>query len=145
MTAPIRTGIPQKWAGARCRDLRITSPENDLPFLPDCQDLMLDICNQPQPCPIRQRCLLFALVNNCELGVWGGMAPEDRAALRKTHPLGAGRRTATGVVFDPPDQWDWMPPGAALQLLTVRQRQRLEAKENDDDRSETGWPDERAS
>jgi hypothetical protein len=144
MAAPIRAGIPGKWEGARCRGLRITCPEDDLPFLPDCQDIMLDICNEPEPCPVRARCLLFALVNNCDQGIWGGMSPEDRAALRKTYPLGAGRRTETGVVYDPPAQWRWMPPETALLLLTDTQRKRRGAGETGDDHSKTSWADERA-
>jgi len=145
MAVPIRAGIPARWEGARCRQLRITCPDDDLPFNPDCQNRMLNICNTPDPCPVRERCLLFALVNNCHIGVWGGMGPEDRAALRKTYPLGMGRRTVTGVVYDPPAQWKWMPPGEALLLLTARQRRRIEAEDNDDDGGKTCRQDERAS
>lgn len=144
MAPRIHTGIPGRWDGARCRQLRIARPEDDLPFLPEHQDLMLDFCNQPQPCPARHRCLLFALVNNYQLGVWGGMSPEDRAALRKTHPLPAGRPTGTGVVYDPPLQWVWMPPGEALQMhLDTRKQQRQKMGINNDKGSKTCRPDER--
>lgn len=34
-------------------------------------------------CPLLEVCLEFAMDNNERYGVWGGMLPEDRAALRK--------------------------------------------------------------
>jgi hypothetical protein len=36
-------------------------------------------------CPIRHRCLIFALVNNEHYGVWGGLLPEQRHWLRQTY------------------------------------------------------------
>ena len=145
MPRPLKTSIPLTWKGARCASLRITRSEEDLPFLEDCQDLMLDICNQPQPCPVRARCLLFALINNCQAGIWGGMTPEDRAALRKIYPLGAGRITATGVIYDPPAQWTWMPPGAAPRMLPAGHRRRPERGKNENGTRKTIRPDERTS
>lgn len=143
MAVQLRAGIPGRWEGARCRQLRITRPEDDLPFLPECQDLMLDFCNTPEPCPVRARCLLFALVNNYSKGVWGGMGPEDRVALRKKFPLGAGQRTGSGITYDLPPQWEWMPPGAAQLLPSPRHRRRTETEKNGNDDSKTSRADER--
>ncbi len=36
-----------------------------------------------RPCPLRESCLEFALVNNERYGVWGGMSVDERAKLRK--------------------------------------------------------------
>lgn len=35
-------------------------------------------------CPVRQSCLNFALDNNCDAGVWGGLDADERKALRRT-------------------------------------------------------------
>lgn len=34
-----------------------------------------------QECPVRQECLNFALENEDEWGIWGGLIPEQRALL----------------------------------------------------------------
>ncbi len=38
------------------------------------------ICRQ---CPVRPQCLLYALERGEQYGVWGGMTPEQRSALRR--------------------------------------------------------------
>lgn len=48
-------------------------------------------------CPMRTRCLKRALVNNESWGVWGGMYPHDRKALKRAHP-------------EDPEAWQWHPP-----------------------------------
>lgn len=34
-------------------------------------------------CPIRNKCLEYALVANEQAGVWGGMSPAERRAMRR--------------------------------------------------------------
>lgn len=34
-------------------------------------------------CPVRRECLLYALENNEQHGVWGGMTPQQRKDLRR--------------------------------------------------------------
>lgn len=34
-------------------------------------------------CPVKAQCLQFSLDNNIEHGVWGGVSPRDRAALKR--------------------------------------------------------------
>lgn len=34
-------------------------------------------------CPVRNECLQFALENNIQHGIWGGMAERERRQLRK--------------------------------------------------------------
>lgn len=39
-------------------------------------------------CPVRVRCLVEALENRIEFGVWGGMTERERRALLRSHPAG---------------------------------------------------------
>jgi WhiB family redox-sensing transcriptional regulator len=34
-------------------------------------------------CPVRSECLAFALKNEEAFGIWGGLTPEERLALKK--------------------------------------------------------------
>lgn len=34
-------------------------------------------------CDVRARCLMYALDNNIDKGIWGGMAPRQRAGLKR--------------------------------------------------------------
>jgi WhiB family transcriptional regulator, redox-sensing transcriptional regulator len=43
-------------------------------------------------CPVRKRCLEFALVTNQEAGVWGGTSEEERRKLRKEWSAARRRR-----------------------------------------------------
>jgi WhiB family transcriptional regulator, redox-sensing transcriptional regulator len=33
-------------------------------------------------CPVRVRCLRFAMANHIETGIWGGLTPEQRRRVR---------------------------------------------------------------
>lgn len=69
----------------------------DDPFFDD-QLEAVQLCNGDVDgliCPLRHDCLIFALVNNCADGVWGGMLEHDRKNLRR-HV----RR----------EDWGWHPP-----------------------------------
>ncbi len=46
-------------------------------------------------CPVKDDCLMEALVNNYEDGIWGGLAPRERRELRRSKGLlrvNVGRR-----------------------------------------------------
>lgn len=114
MVIRTRMSIPDGWRGARCHQLSIQSWENDPPFDREQQDDMITFCNEPQPCAIRRACLVYALMNSCTEGVWGGMSPEDRRALRRRYPLLPGTRNAKGTLeYHSRPEWEWLPPGAA--------------------------------
>lgn len=66
----------------------------------DDMDEARHICNgtfDDRVCPIREQCLLFALVNNEHEGVFGGTLPEQRHDLRQRH-----KRKTRGPI---PAQW----------------------------------------
>lgn len=49
------------------------------------------ICNgdtESKPCPVKQECLVYALVNGEKFGVWGGKSERERNRLR-SQTLGA--------------------------------------------------------
>lgn len=64
-----------------------------------------DVCNgvQGSPCPVRDECLEWALVNNEGFGVWGGLSERERRRLRQERRLNApevaskAKRAATQV------------------------------------------------
>jgi hypothetical protein len=60
--------------------------ESDDPEAVDESEEAKKICNgtdDGRPCPLREQCLEFAVVNNERWGVWGGMTPDERAQVRK--------------------------------------------------------------
>lgn len=57
-----------------------TDPEAFFPEAGDNVNPALRIC---QACPVRQKCLDWALANNETFGVWGGTTPNDRRKLRR--------------------------------------------------------------
>jgi WhiB family transcriptional regulator, redox-sensing transcriptional regulator len=38
-------------------------------------------------CPVREECLEFALINNQEAGIWGGLDEDERRKLRRDRGL----------------------------------------------------------
>jgi WhiB family redox-sensing transcriptional regulator len=42
--------------------------------------LAKQVCNG---CPVRLPCLEFALTNNCDADVWGGLDPDERQAFKQ--------------------------------------------------------------
>lgn len=132
MTYRARTPIRDAWRGARCRTLDLTA--GDPVYDKARQDEMIAYCNEPEPCPLRTRCLQFALSNQCVLGVWGGMSPQDRWALRRRYPqLPPGRAPDGTQHWEPHPRWQWSPPGEAVAMLTARERRELAADEALDD------------
>lgn len=130
MVLRLRQSAPD-WDKGNCRN-QATGPDFD-PWFDNSDDgfenqteLGLDICNGGPfgmaPCPIREDCLVFALINNEKYGVWGGTSEVDRRALRKMWPWQGGS--------DPREEWTWYPPGEVAQMLKQRG---VEVTEDDDD------------
>lgn len=42
--------------------------------------LARDVCTH---CPVRRQCLEYAIANDEHYGIWGGMAPRQRQAIRR--------------------------------------------------------------
>ena len=106
MVLHLRQPAPRNWAGARCDDgtamtnMFFEGPEADATAF--CRD----------GCPIIERCLLFALVNNERAGVWGGTTPLERRAIRKRWMLARGREPRLEWrVFEPGEPLRWFTPG----------------------------------
>jgi WhiB family transcriptional regulator, redox-sensing transcriptional regulator len=68
--------IDESWrAEAACKEV------DTAVFFPDNQHTVPDlIC---EGCPVREVCLEYALANNIEHGVWGGLGENERRRLRR--------------------------------------------------------------
>ena len=129
MVIRTRMPIPDGWRGARCRNL-VTTYHNDPVYDKEQQADMVEFCNHPDPCAIRHSCLLFALINNCTEGVWGGMSPEDRRAMRKKYPLELGLRNEQGsLIYRARPEWRWLRPGCSVALLTAAEKNELDEED----------------
>jgi len=118
----LRVEAPDGWARAKCKGMAING---DDPWFED-EPTAMEFCNEHGVCPIREQCLLFALVNNCKEGVWGGTSELDRKAIRKQWPLRGGRV--------PRPEWTWFPPGEPAQWYDPAiLRAELDGEEDDDD------------
>lgn len=124
MVLRLRKAAPGQWDDAKCRIIRVT--EDYDPFFEDeHMDDALDFCNglhDDTVCPIRHKCLLFALSNNEKFGVWGGMSELGRKAIRKKMPARGGK---------PNYDWQWMNEETALSGLDAdRLRRELDEEKN---------------
>lgn len=79
--------------GARCRSFPVSrDPDgivrNDTWFQE--AEEALTVCNGDweggTPCPLRRSCLHFALINNDQNGVWGGLTEPQRKWIRRNIP-----------------------------------------------------------
>jgi hypothetical protein len=78
--------------GARCRVFQISRDGDGLvhndTWFQEAEEA-LPVCNGDYigtPCPMRQSCLLMALVNNDSIGVFGGMTAPQRRWIRRNIP-----------------------------------------------------------
>lgn len=126
MVLKLRKEAPS-WLDAKCLGDPPT-PENDVWFdnsedgYEDQTAEGLDFCNgtvDDKVCPMREGCLLFALVNNERLGVWGGTSEADRRAIRKMWPWKGGNV--------PRPEWKWYPAGEVAALLPAKERASLDS------------------
>jgi Transcription factor WhiB len=90
MVVKLRMSSPKGWDKAKCSQVDI-SAEYDPFFSEDKDDITdaVDFCNgihDDRICPIRENCMLFALVNNEKDGVWGGTTDAQRRIIRKQYP-----------------------------------------------------------
>jgi WhiB family redox-sensing transcriptional regulator len=72
---------PDYWDEASCAsvDMELFFPERSSKDQPHISQVKM-IC---MSCPIRTKCLQFALDENEQFGVWGGMTYRERLQLRK--------------------------------------------------------------
>lgn len=111
MVLRLRTNAPE-WGGwengeyqANCLDNFTEHFDNDAhDYGSKYPQDALGTCNN-EVCPLRQQCLDFALLNNEQYGVWGGMTEEDRMALRRKFPA----KKVDGE-FVPREEWVWHEP-----------------------------------
>jgi Transcription factor WhiB len=104
-----------KWSEAKCLSVDIKT--DDIFFSEDEIDQFeaTEFCNgtiDGELCPIRNQCLLFALSNNIEYGVFGGMTPLSRKALKKKLP---------SVKQQPNKEWKFMTQEEALSGLSIKE------------------------
>lgn len=131
MVLRLRRDAPD-WARGLCLQ-QATGPDFD-PWFDNSDDgydnqtdLGLEICNGTEDtpaCPIRNECLIFALVNNERFGVYGGTSEADRRAIRKAWPWPGGS--------DPHPEWKWYAPGEVAQILKQRGIDDTEDDDEDD-------------
>jgi hypothetical protein len=107
----LRQSSPDDWKQAKCRNIRPT-PEYDPFFDEEDEEEAVNYCNGEADgvlCPVRHECLLYAMINNCREGVWGGTSPLTRKAIRKKFPV--------QEIGKPEPQWEWMSEDDALNGL----------------------------
>ena len=130
MVLKLRESSPSNnWAGAKCHMVNV-SKDDDCFFSDDEVDIAeaVDFCNgtwDDNPCPLRDACLNFALINNEKYGVWGGTTPLCRRAIRKKYPSKGGKKN---------EQWQWMSEEKALEGLS---REKLKRELEDELRKST--------
>jgi hypothetical protein len=123
MVLKLRETSPRAaWEGAKCHQVDVTS-EYD-PFFDD-EEMgeAVKFCNgtdDGRVCPLRDKCLHFALTNHEKFGVWGGMSEIGRKAIRKKMPSKGGK---------PNLEWEWLTEQQALEGLDV---EKLKKELNED-------------
>jgi WhiB family redox-sensing transcriptional regulator len=91
MVAVLRVPFPPDWMGeAACANV---DPEIFMPNPGGSPRAALEICNghgKDMPvCPVREECLMYALMRHEPLGIWGGKTARQRG--RMDHPARASR------------------------------------------------------
>lgn len=69
------------WEGALCAE---TDPEAFFPEKGESSHEGKRIC---ESCPLQQACLQYALENNEEFGIWGGLSSTERKRIRRERRL----------------------------------------------------------
>lgn len=127
MVLRLRQEAPDKWSGAKCLSIDVL---NDDPFFsedPADTEEAVAFCNgdvDGKVCPLRHKCLLFALSNNEEYGVWGGTSEITRKAIRKKQPVMRGNK--------PNPDWKWVNETEALSGFSDREIQDMRNSYIDD-------------
>lgn len=107
-------GPSSRWDTAKCLSVDIST--DDIFFSDDDVDQFeaTEFCNgsvDSHPCPIRDQCLSFALNNSIEYGIYGGMTPLGRKAVRKKLPPKKQK---------PNPEWKYMTQDEALADLSAK-------------------------
>lgn len=77
------------WDGSeKCAGMVPAGPDI---FFEGPEDEAVELCRGGTPCAKMHDCLVFALLNNERIGVWGGHGEADRRAIRKQYPLRRGK------------------------------------------------------
>jgi hypothetical protein len=109
------SGPSSRWDHAKCLSVDITN--DDIFFSDDEIDQFeaTEFCNgsvDGNRCPLRDQCLKFALNNTIEYGVYGGMTPLARKAVRKKMPPKKQQ---------PNSEWKFMTQEEALYGLSNKE------------------------
>lgn len=104
-----------RWDRAKCLSVDITT--DDIFFSEDEIDQFeaTEFCNgtvDGNKCILRDQCLKFALSSNIEYGVYGGMTPLARKAVRKKMPFKKQQ---------PNPEWKYMTQEEALAGLSKKE------------------------
>lgn len=80
------------WEKGACRDAptELFYPDRDASTYPDVASEAKRYCRGTVPggsCPVLAECLFFGLVTEDRFGIWGGMSPRERNALRRRGSL----------------------------------------------------------
>lgn len=81
------------WARGNCRDVEdpdIFYPPRDRGIYPTVAAAARLYCHggkQQRVCPVILECLLYGLITEDRFGIWGGLSPRERNALRRTRAL----------------------------------------------------------
>lgn len=80
------------WTNGNCRDAptNLFYPDRDASTYTDTADAARMYCRGASPgtvCPVLLECLFFGLVTEDRFGIWGGMSPRERNALRRSGSL----------------------------------------------------------
>jgi Transcription factor WhiB len=129
MVLRLRVDAPS-WLDAKCLG-EPPKPGDDAFFdnsedgYEDLTDEGVQFCNgtaDGKVCPMRNECLLFALVNNERFGVFGGMLEQDRRLLRKIYPWQGGT--------EPHPEWRFYTSAEIAEMyaaLPPKERARLDS------------------
>lgn len=131
-------GEAPNWERANClgtAPVRQPGEEDvyDAWFDEDDPEPAMGICNGAYGgtvCPIRDKCLQFALYNNEKYGVWGGMSEGDRKIMRRIWRWNSR-------LDGPRPEWMWRSPEELQEALQDHVRSgkisKMELEEDDDD------------
>lgn len=85
LLAPDWRGGGKPGQAAKCLIFETPEDGRDPWFDPKQAEDCLEVCNGDADgivCPLRPKCLEWAVINNEAAGVWGGMLPHDRRRIR---------------------------------------------------------------
>lgn len=81
------------WESAACRDL---DPEMFFDPTREATKVARRVC---APCPVRNRCLLDALLSGSVFGMWGGLTETERAGMHTAVSRGKRPEAVTARMF----------------------------------------------